>query len=211
MSGVIITITGPTCSGKSHLEALLSKEPGFARTVSYTTRPIREGEVDGREYHFVSVEGFDRLSLSGVFAESARFGDHYYATSGNQLRDLLDAGKNVIIVCEPIGRDEIIAFAEREGLPVVPVFVTNPTNVLARRFIRRMLVDWHRAADERKLEETYGDRLDQMLSEERGWATSDYPLSLTFAKFDESNERLVVDRIIAAAEAAAAFAGMEVD
>jgi guanylate kinase len=216
MSGVIITITGPSCAGKTHLEAQLLKEPGFARIVSHTTRPMREGEVNGREYHFTDKSQFKRLRDQGFFAETAMFAGNYYGGEARQFQGILNLGKNVVVVCEPNGREQIIAFAERKGLRLLPVFVTNPTDVIADRFIQRLLGEWSLKIGKggealSDVMHSYTQRLDAMLSEEREWAQTDYPFSLTFGKYGPDNDRLVVDRIIAAADAVPAAGLVEVD
>jgi hypothetical protein len=112
-----------------------------------------------------------------------------------------------VIVVEPNGRDAIIDFAEKEGLAVMPVFITNPSDVLASRFVQRMLADFARAmskpesGESERVLRSYSGRLGVMLSEEAEWQPSTLPTSLTFGKFDDSNESFVMGRVMAGADA----------
>lgn len=71
---------GASASGKTTVERLLEKM-GINRIISYTTRPMRDGEVDGVDYHFVSEEVFVSMKLKGCFQETARYRDWNYGLS----------------------------------------------------------------------------------------------------------------------------------
>jgi len=78
---MIFIISGTSGSGKTTLvNALLADMPELTKVVTYTTRPQREGEVDGKDYHFVSGEEFLNLLTTGKFAESAWVYDYCYGT-----------------------------------------------------------------------------------------------------------------------------------
>lgn len=202
MTSAIITITGPSCVGKSHLESALCKDANFSKVVSHTTRPQRSGEVDGKDYFFVSQAEFERLKDDGAFVEYVSFGGAHYAASRQQFEDILAADKFAVIVAEPTGRDEILAYADDSGIAVLPVFLSNPTSVLADRFVQRMLGDFvlalARPAAE-KVVTTYTKRLDAMLGEERDWMTAVHPNSFTIGRFDATNETAVVTKIVSMA------------
>lgn len=202
MSAIVI-ITGPSCAGKSHLEALLIREPGFVRIVSHTTRLPRFGEIDGKEYFFVNQPHFNSLFANGEFAETVSFGGNSYGATRQQFIDILDRGENPVIVAEPNGRDAIIAFADAQELPVMPVFVSNPSDVIAERFLARFTSELACAlatpgkAD--ALLKNYSGRLDMMLGEEQEWAPGSHPHALAFGKYNAENQGLVLGRILAGA------------
>lgn len=81
-----IVIIGPGASGKDWLRNELHQHTGGKVDVSYTTRPPRPGEVDGKDYHFVSEQTFDTMTDQGEFFEYARFGDFCYGTSMESWR-----------------------------------------------------------------------------------------------------------------------------
>jgi guanylate kinase len=89
MSGKMIVICAPSGTGKSTLISKLKHDhPDLEWSVSCTTRAIRSGEVNGREYHFLSVEDFERQIQQDQFIEWARVHSNYYGTS----RIFVDAG-----------------------------------------------------------------------------------------------------------------------
>lgn len=75
-----IIVAGKGGSGKDHLVKLL-KDRGFIYSVSHTSRPPREGEIDGSDYYFVSYEEANEMSLNGKFYECVIFNDWFYGTS----------------------------------------------------------------------------------------------------------------------------------
>lgn len=78
-----IIIVGKGASGKNVLMERFEKR-GFRHLVSHTTRPMRDGEVDGKEYHFVSNEEFEKMIKEGKFVEYQKFGGFYYGTSAKE-------------------------------------------------------------------------------------------------------------------------------
>lgn len=97
----ILAICGKSGTGKDTLlKRLLQSAPeALHEIVSYTTRPPREGEVDGKNYHFVSIEEFTKMLLDGSFLEAAEFNDWHYGTS----LESLDPDKINIGVFNPDG------------------------------------------------------------------------------------------------------------
>lgn len=82
MSGNLFIVCAPSGAGKTSLvNELIKADPAIRVSVSYTTRAPRAGEVDGREYHFVSEQEFTRMAQQGEFLESARVHGNYYGTS----------------------------------------------------------------------------------------------------------------------------------
>lgn len=73
----IICLLGRSGTGKSTIEQKL-QEIGYSRIISYTSRPIRPGEQNGREYHFVSSDEFEGLIKNNILMEYTRYSDHYY-------------------------------------------------------------------------------------------------------------------------------------
>jgi guanylate kinase len=79
-----IVLCGKAASGKDHMRKVLESR-GFRYGVSYTTRPPREGEVDGRDYHFISIDEFEALLEDGYWYEWVEFNGWYYGTSRDQF------------------------------------------------------------------------------------------------------------------------------
>ena len=78
-----IIIVGKGASGKNFLMERFESR-GFRHLVSHTTRPMRNGEEEGREYHFISNEEFERMIKDNELFEYQKFGDYYYGTSNKE-------------------------------------------------------------------------------------------------------------------------------
>lgn len=102
--GKIVVISGPSGSGKNTVyEELLKKDPDIAQTVSATTRKPREGEINGIDYYFISVEDFEERVAEGEFIEHVKYGDNYYGTLKSEVKRLSDAQKTVVLIIDVIG------------------------------------------------------------------------------------------------------------
>ena len=98
--------------------------PGLRESVSYTTRPAREGEVEGKDYHFVSPEEFERRKVAGDFLEWAVVHrDQCYGTSKAQVRTALREGQDIVLEIDCQGAEQV----RREWKDAVLVFVAPPT------------------------------------------------------------------------------------
>jgi guanylate kinase len=96
--GQLFVITAPSGAGKSSLiNALLKDDPALKLSISYTTRPPRPGEANGREYHFVDEPTFLAMRGRGEFLESAEVHGNHYGTSKQVIRDALDAGQDLVL------------------------------------------------------------------------------------------------------------------
>lgn len=83
----MIVILGESASGKSTVEKILSDTYKFKRIISYTTRPIREGEKNGVDYHFVTTDIFKQLMNDNFFAETGEYRGWYYGTAKEDYTD----------------------------------------------------------------------------------------------------------------------------
>jgi guanylate kinase len=128
MSGVprgdLFIVSSPSGGGKTTLiRRLLETPPGAPLhfSVSHTTRPMRQGEQDGREYHFVSVADFQKMVQRGEFLEHNEVHDNIYGTSRAEVLPHLAAGEDVILDIDVQGaRDVLAAYAEAVTVFIVP-------------------------------------------------------------------------------------------
>lgn len=96
--GKLIVVSAPSGAGKTTLCGSLSRaEKNIIYAVSYTTRPPRPGEVDGKDYYFVSEEEFKAMTRGNEFAEWARVHNHYYGTHEGFIRRKMDEGVDVLL------------------------------------------------------------------------------------------------------------------
>jgi guanylate kinase len=116
-------ITGPSGVGKGTLIAeLLRRVPDLELSVSATTRAPREGEVDGRDYHFLDREEFDRRARAGEFLEHATYSGNRYGTLRSEVERRLADGRSVVLEIEVQGARQV-----REAMPEsVQVFIAPP-------------------------------------------------------------------------------------
>ena len=106
--GRIIVISGPSGAGKNTVyDELVKKSDDIVQTVSATTRNPREGEVDGKDYYFISTEKFRELIDEGAFIEYVNYGSNYYGTLKSEVSRLSESGKTVILVIEVNGAANI--------------------------------------------------------------------------------------------------------
>lgn len=120
----LFLVSGPSGSGKSSLAfQLLQRHPELEFSVSYTTRPIRPGEQDGREYHFIDRERYAGMVARGEFAEHAEVHANLYGTRSADLEAILARGRTAVLDLDVQGGTRILdAFGER----VTSVFVFPP-------------------------------------------------------------------------------------
>jgi len=98
MSGNLFIVSAPSGAGKTSLvSALLAIAPDVALSTSYTTRPPRPGEVDGKDYHFVSREVFLTMAERGDFLESAEIYGNLYGTSQSWIQAETASGRDLLL------------------------------------------------------------------------------------------------------------------
>jgi len=108
-SGILFVLSAPSGAGKSTLRSGLEQQRDFAYSVSCTTRPPRPGEIDGRDYHFISRDDFEARIQAGAFLEYARVHDNYYGTLRQSVLTSLEAGEDVLIDIDTQGAARIRA------------------------------------------------------------------------------------------------------
>lgn len=133
-SGELIIISGTTCAGKGTvIDELLKRNDNLALSLSYTSRPMRAGEVDGKDYKFVTHEKFEEMIKEGKFLEYAkvRYGE-YFGTPKDEVRKLLKTGKDVILEIDVEGAKQI-----KKLFPeVILIFIMAPSMSEVKRRIK---------------------------------------------------------------------------
>jgi len=121
--GTLFVISAPSGTGKTTLaRRLLESVPGLTFSVSYTTRPRRAGEENGREYEFVDDARFDAMVAAGGFLEWARVFDHKYGTGMAATDAVLDTGAHLLLDIDVQGARQVRA----SGRDAVSVFILPP-------------------------------------------------------------------------------------
>lgn len=113
----MIVLIGESASGKSSIERCLVDDFGYNKIVSYTTRQSREGEVDGIDYHFISVEQFEDLRKQEFFAETATYNNWHYGIAKEDCTD------DKVAVLTPHGLRQIKKIS---GLNITSFYINVP-------------------------------------------------------------------------------------
>lgn len=134
-NGELIVITGPSGVGKGTLvKLLLAHHPELSVSTSATTRAPREGEVEGKDYYFLSPETFETMIENGEFLEWAKYTGNYYGTPKKAVEEQLQAGKKVILEIEVVGARKVQeSFPEATRIFILPPSLT----VLEQRLEKR--------------------------------------------------------------------------
>lgn len=133
---ILICIIGGSGSGKSTLEDDMIIRDGFSRAISTTTRKRRDGEHNGRDYHFVSVPFFEELKKEDKLIEFVMFDNNYYGLTKSEFHKNKD---NLVIVVEPNGFVQISKFVEQNNLSIASlvVFMDIPEKERFKNMIKR--------------------------------------------------------------------------
>jgi len=122
--GNLFIISAPSGAGKTSLvKALLKTGIDLRLSISYTSRPARPEEVDGRDYHFVSREMFEQRRERGEFLESAQLYGNFYGTSQKWINETIASGHDILLEIDSQGAHQV-----RRIFPkVVGIFVLPPS------------------------------------------------------------------------------------
>jgi guanylate kinase len=144
--GRLIVVSWPSGAGKSTLiRAALDAIPELAYSVSATTRKPRPGEVNGRDYLFLSREKFERWIECGYFLEWAEYSGNLYGTPNQRVEEMLESGLSVVLEIELQGARKV-----REDRPeAVMVFVRPPSIEETRRRLEGRATETSEALEKR--------------------------------------------------------------
>ena len=151
--GHLFLVTAPSGAGKTSLvKALLKDHSNLRFSISYTTRPKRPNEEDGRDYHFVDKAEFQRMAAAGEFLEHARVFDNDYGTSQKTVEREMAAGRDVLLEIDWQGAAQV-----RKLMPeAVSIFILPPSREELERRLRSRATD-DEAVIARRLRDAVGD------------------------------------------------------
>lgn len=133
MSGSLFIVAAPSGAGKSSLvSALLKRDAGLHLSVSYSTRAPRVGEVDGRNYHFVSREVFLGMRERGEFLENAEVHGNFYGTSRPWIEEQMRSGRDIVLEIDCQGAAQV----KRIFPSAVGIFILPPSMAELERRLR---------------------------------------------------------------------------
>lgn len=207
MKPIVVTVTGPSSAGKTVLSNALASH-GFEPLVSTTTRPIRKGEKDGRDYHFVSRAAFEQMLQDNALIEDVVYDGNYYGVSAQEAMRAFEQGKPAVLVAEPHGCQQIHDLCQARGWTVLRVFVNNPIPVLIDRMLKRFYEDVRdfdldtpqgRQSFQDKVD-THGKRIEKIMGQEqREWVAPAYSgqveYDLIIDEFNSDNQAEALARV----------------
>lgn len=134
-TGLVFVLSAPSGTGKTTLVRMLKEEfPIVAESISCTTRPPRHGEADGKDYHFLSEQEFDKRLKGGDFLEHASVFGNKYGTSKTEVLKEQKAGKHVFLVIDTQGAMEL----KEKGFFAIFIFLSPPSlEDLRERMVNR--------------------------------------------------------------------------
>ena len=144
--GQLFVIAAPSGTGKTSLvKALMQREPRLKFSVSYTTRKPRPAEVDGRDYHFVSKDEFQRMIASDQFLEHAQVFDNFYGTGFKAVTDSLQRGQDLLLEIDWQGAQQV-----RRRLPEgCSIFILPPSRAALAQRLRQRSTDSNEVIERR--------------------------------------------------------------
>jgi len=132
-AGLLFIVSAPSGAGKTTLvERLVEQLPKLKMSRSYTSRPPREGEVDGVDYNFVTRARFESMSAAGEFLEWADVFGNLYGTCREDTEKALASGQDVVLVIDVQGARQV----RKSGVRAISVFVMPPSLVVLERRLR---------------------------------------------------------------------------
>jgi guanylate kinase len=163
--GLLFVLSSPSGAGKSTISRkLLADDPGLTMSVSATTRAMRPGEVDGKDYHFVDLAHFKQMVADNAFLEWAHVFDHRYGTPRAPVEGMLEAGHDILFDIDWQGAQQLYQLA---GGDVVRVFILPPSMVELEHRLRGRRTD---------SDEVIARRMARAHSEIAHWDGYDYVL-----------------------------------
>jgi len=122
--GILYVVSAPSGAGKTSLCKEIKKQtPGLYQSVSFTTRPAREGEQDGVDYHFVERQKFDAMIADEIFAEWAEVHGNCYGTARAPLQRALADGLDILLDIDFQGAAQL----REAGMDAVYIFILPPS------------------------------------------------------------------------------------
>ena len=162
--GLLFVLSSPSGAGKSTIaRMLMAADEGVAMSVSATTRPIRSGERDGVDYHFVDDAGFDALVAAGEFLEWAHVFGHRYGTLKREVIKVIEGGRDVLLDIDWQGTQQL----KQVDPDIVRVFILPPSMAELERRLRARGTD---------SDEVIRKRMARAEAEISHWAEYDYVL-----------------------------------
>jgi guanylate kinase len=138
---MLIIISAPSGGGKTTvIKRLSARLHGLERSISYTTRPPRNGEREGVDYHFINRRTFEKNRVRNFFLEWARVHGHYYGTSRASVTSKINRGRDVVLAIDVQGMRSVRR-SLGQTVPIVSIFLRPPTLAVLKKRLQGRRTD----------------------------------------------------------------------
>ena len=163
--GIMLVLSSPSGAGKTSIcKEILKKNKDLKMSISYTTRPKRKSEIDGKDYFFIAEKKFKELQSEDFFIENAKVFDHLYGTPKNFVEENLLIGVDVLFDIDWQGAQKLSNFSKTD---IVSVFILPPSKLILKERLKKR--------NEDSLE-IVNKRMSKAKSEISHWIEYDYVL-----------------------------------
>ena len=163
--GLMLVLSSPSGAGKTTIcREILKKNKDLKMSISYTTRPKRKSEVNGKDYFFISEKKFKEFQAKDFFIENAKVFDHLYGTPKNFVEENLIKGTDVLFDIDWQGAQKLSNFSKTD---IVSVFILPPSNSILKERLKQRNED---------SPEIVKKRMSKAKSEISHWIEYDYVL-----------------------------------
>lgn len=193
----LLTITAPTCSGKSFLLDHLNTSNSFVKIPTFTTRPIRHGEVDGQDYFFVNDKQFSEIEGSiGGFLEKVVFGNYKYGMPYSFLEKFLfETDKIPVIICTPEGTEIYEQYCKAQKIMHIKAFVFTEEEIRLNRLMQRINNDIEKVGAKQSIYSGIQRCRDIFVNEIRWFSTNKWDVILSGTAKPEKNMQMILKKI----------------
>ena len=175
----LVTLTAPTCAGKSFLLEAMVERLGFNRITSTTDRAPRAGEIDGLHYHFLNTEDSKAMEAAGKFAELVNYNGVRYGVTHDEMADKMSRLAPPMVILEPSGLEIYRKYCSQHGWKVFSIYVSTEESVRLQRLTDRTVADVIKSlrsnqpveAAVTKVIDANNKRMKAVFDQERSWIT----------------------------------------
>jgi guanylate kinase len=167
---ILISLTGRTCSGKNYIFEKAIETFKFNPMVSATTRPMRNGEVEGKDYYFIDENKMGNLITAALMIESVQHGKYTYGVTTDEFNKKVNSDSTGIIILTPDGVSQYELLCKAHKITFLKFFVQTPFEIRKERLVQRTMYDLDSASKvQSKVISDLIDRCMQMNTTENFW------------------------------------------
>jgi guanylate kinase len=192
----LVSITGPSCAGKTTLAREILKDSHFCEVISFTSRSPRTDEMNGKDYYFLTREKCQQIIDANAAAEHIEFKGNIYGIEREEIETKISLGKIPLVIVEPHGLQQL---NNVYGAELYSVYLDAPIELLYERFLDRFSKevsyysqDW----STKILDLKYHASRIKGISEERESWVEECDWNFYIDRFTSDNKKSIVDSLV---------------